>query len=79
MLLSCHQDARQNHDIKTANRSVECVAQLKYLRTTGTNQNLVQKEIKRRLISGNVCYRLVQIHLFFRLLSKAFKLEYTEL
>jgi hypothetical protein len=31
-----------NHDIKTANRSFENVAQLRYLGTTITNQNLIQ-------------------------------------
>jgi hypothetical protein len=46
MLLSCHQNAGQNHDIKTGDRSFENVAQLKYLGTTITNQNLIQEEIK---------------------------------
>jgi hypothetical protein len=31
MLLSCHQNAGQNHDTKTANRSFKNVAQFKYL------------------------------------------------
>jgi hypothetical protein len=53
MLLSRHQNAGQNHDITIANRSFENVAQFKYLRTTITNQNLIQEEIKRRLYSGN--------------------------
>jgi hypothetical protein len=34
MLLSCHQNAGQNHDMKTANRSFENVAQFKYLGMT---------------------------------------------
>jgi hypothetical protein len=34
MLLSRHQNAGQNHDIKIANRSFDNVAQFKYLGTT---------------------------------------------
>jgi hypothetical protein len=40
MLLSRHQNAGQNHDIKIVNRCSENVAQFKYLGTTATNQNL---------------------------------------
>jgi hypothetical protein len=53
MLLSRHQNAGQNRDIKIANGSFENVSQFKYLGTTVTNQNLIQEEIKRRLNSGN--------------------------
>jgi hypothetical protein len=49
MLLSRHQNAGQNHDIKIANRCFENVEQFRYLRTTITNRNLIQEEIKRRL------------------------------
>jgi hypothetical protein len=41
MLLSCRQNARQNHDIKIGNRCFENVEQFKYLETTVTNQNLI--------------------------------------
>jgi hypothetical protein len=37
MLLSLHQNAGQNHDIKTANRCFENVAQFNFLGTTVTN------------------------------------------
>jgi hypothetical protein len=50
MLLSRHQNAGQNHDINIANRSFENATQLIYLGMTVTNQNLIQEEIKRRLI-----------------------------
>jgi ribosomal protein S2 len=60
MLLSCHQNAGQNHYIRTVNRCFENVAQFRYLGTTITNQNLIQKEIKRRLKSGKACYHSVQ-------------------
>jgi hypothetical protein len=48
MLLSHHQNAGQNHNIKVGDRSSENVAQFKYLGTTVTNQNLIQQELKRR-------------------------------
>jgi hypothetical protein len=54
MFMSCHQNAGQNHDIKTANRCFENVA------TTVSNQNLVQEEIKRRLNLGNIWYHSVE-------------------
>jgi hypothetical protein len=38
MLLSDHQNARQNHVIKTGNRCFENVEQFRYLGTTVTNQ-----------------------------------------
>jgi hypothetical protein len=60
MLLSHHQNAGQNRDIKISNRSFENISQFKYLGTTVTNQNLIQEEIKRRLNSGNACYHSVQ-------------------
>jgi hypothetical protein len=60
MLLSRHQNAGQNHDIKIDDRSFGNVAQFKYLGTTVTNENLIQEEIKRRLNWGNACYHLVQ-------------------
>jgi hypothetical protein len=76
MLLSHHQSAGQNHNIKIANRYFQNVAQGKYLRTTVTNQNLIQEEIKRRLNSGNACYHSIQSHLSSCLLSEKQKLEY---
>jgi hypothetical protein len=60
MLLSRHQNAGQNHDIKIANRSFENVAHFKYLGMTVTNKNSIQEEIDRGLNSGNVCYHSVQ-------------------
>jgi hypothetical protein len=75
MLLSRHQNAGQNHDTKTANRSFENVAQSRYLGTTVTNQNFVQEEIKRRLNSGNACHHSVQKLMLSRLLSKNLKIR----
>jgi hypothetical protein len=45
-MLSGHQNAKQNHDIKIGNRCFENVAQFRYLGTTITNQNLIQEDIK---------------------------------
>jgi ribosomal protein S2 len=59
ILLSRHQKARQNLDIKTADRCFENVAQFRYLGKTTTNNNPIQQEIKR-LHSGNACYHSVQ-------------------
>jgi hypothetical protein len=52
MLLSRHQNAGQNHDIKIANRTFENVAQFRYLRTKVTNQNLSEEEIKEEIEFG---------------------------
>jgi hypothetical protein len=73
MLLFHHQNAGQNHDIKTANRRFENVAQFRYLRMIVINQNLIQEKIKRRLKLGNACYHSVQNLLSSRLLSKNVK------
>jgi hypothetical protein len=70
MLLSHHQNADQNWDIKIANRSFENESQFRYLGTTVTNQNLIQEEIERRLNSGNACYHSVLNLLLSYLLSK---------
>jgi hypothetical protein len=53
--MSRHQNAGQNHDINIANRTLENVAQFKYLGATATNQNFIQEEINRRLNAGNAC------------------------
>jgi hypothetical protein len=42
MSLSRHQNAGQNNDIKTAHRSFENVAHIRYLEKIVTNQNLIQ-------------------------------------
>jgi hypothetical protein len=42
MLLFRHQNAGQNHGIKTENRSFENVAQKRYLGTAETSQHLIR-------------------------------------
>jgi ribosomal protein S2 len=56
--------------MKIPNRSLENVAQFRYLGTTITNQNRIQEKIKRRLNSGNACYDSGQ-----KLLSKNIKIR----
>jgi hypothetical protein len=51
------------------------VAQFRHLGTTVANRNLIQKEIKGRLNSGNTCYHSVQRLLSSRLLSKNVKIR----
>jgi hypothetical protein len=53
------QNAGQNHNIKTANRSFENVAQFKYLGMKVTNQNLSHEAIMSTLNLGNACYHSV--------------------
>jgi hypothetical protein len=70
MFVYCDQNGGQNWNIKRGNRSFENVSQFKYLGTTVTNQNVIWKEIKRRLHSGNAGYHSVQKLLSPHLLSK---------
>jgi hypothetical protein len=51
------------------------VKDFKYLRTTLTNQNSIQEEIKSRMKSENACYHSVQNILSSSLLSKHFKIK----
>jgi hypothetical protein len=74
ILLSHHQNAGRNWDIKIVNRSFINVLQFKYLGTTVTNQNSIQEEIKRRLNSDNPWYHSVQTLLSSHLLSKNLKI-----
>jgi hypothetical protein len=60
MLMRGQQNARQNRDIKTSNRSFKTVEMFRYLDTKVTNQNLFYEEIKSRFNSGNAYYHSVQ-------------------
>jgi hypothetical protein len=61
--------------MKTDNSSSETEEQLKYLRTTVTYQNYIQKEIKSRYMSRNACYHSVQNLLSYSLISKNVKIK----
>jgi len=73
MIMSRHPNSGQNHNIRTANESLENVAKFKYLGTILTNQNDIPDEIKNRLNSGNVCYHSVQNLLPSCLILKSLK------
>jgi len=55
--------------------SSERAEEFKYLRTTLTNQNSIQEEIKSKMKSGNACYHLVQNLLSSSLISKNLKIK----
>jgi len=75
MVMSRDQNAGRSHSIKTDNNTFEMVEGFKYLGTTLTNQNSVQKEIKSRSNSGNACYHSVLIILSSSLLPKYLKIK----
>jgi hypothetical protein len=75
MLLFHHQNAGKNLELKIGNRCFENVAQFRYLGMMITNENLIQREIRRRLNSGNACYHSVQNLLSSRMLSKNIKIR----
>jgi hypothetical protein len=59
MLLSRQQNAGQNHNMKTTNKSFQNVATFKYYGTTLANGNYFNEEISSTLNSGNDCYHSV--------------------
>jgi hypothetical protein len=62
-------------EVNAANILFENVSQFKYFKTTVTNQNLFQEEIKRRMNSGNACNNSVQNLLPSRLLLRNVKMR----
>jgi retron-type reverse transcriptase len=75
MVMSRYQNAGRNHSMKMENNSLERAEQFKYLRTTLTNQNSIQEDVKSRLNLGNACYHSVQNRLSSSLLSKMIKIK----
>jgi len=59
MILSRDQKAGRIQSMKMDNSPIERVEEFKYLRTTLTDQNSIQEEIKSRLELGNACYYFV--------------------
>jgi hypothetical protein len=60
MFMTLHQNAEQNHNLKSYRKKIKTV---------------FMKKIKSRLNSVNVCYHSVQKHLFSHLLSKNLKIK----
>jgi hypothetical protein len=59
----------------SSNKSFERVEEFRYLRTTLTNQNSIQEEIRSKLKSGNACYRSVYNLKSSSLLPKNIKIK----
>jgi hypothetical protein len=74
-ILSHYQNSWHNHDLKRANISFEIVAQLIYLGTTVTSENLVHDDITRRLNPVFACYHSFQNSRSYLLLSKSVKIK----
>ena len=70
MAMSPNQNAEQNSNLKTSDKSYERVEHLKHFGTTLKNQNSINEELKSRLKLENACYDSVQNLLSSRLLSK---------
>jgi len=74
MVMSQDQNAGRSHSMNVDNRTFERVEEFKYLGTTSTRQNSIQKEIKSRLKSENAGYHSVQNFLSSGLLSNNLKI-----
>jgi hypothetical protein len=79
MLVSRDQNADQTREIKISFNSFENMSQFIYLRTTVTNQNLIQEETKVRLNCGNACYHSPEPSVLSSAIGKRKKCEYTRL
>ena len=74
MVMSREQNAGLSYTMKVDNSPIGRVEEFKYLITTLTNQNSIQKEIRSRLKLGNACYHSQKL-LSSSLLSKNLKIK----
>jgi hypothetical protein len=75
MFMYRYQNARENCNIKTANKYFENIANLKCFGTIVTNRNNISEEIKNRWNSGNAPYIHLKNSLSCLLLSKNVKIK----
>ena len=73
IVMSRDQNEGRSPNINTDHGSTEREEQFIYLGTTLTNQNSIQKEIKRRLKSAIACYHSVQDLFVFQFAIQKFK------
>ena len=78
-VMSREQNAGRIETMKNDNRSFERMEEFKYLRTTLTNQNSIQEEIKSRLNEGMLAIIRYRIFCFPVCYPKIERLTYTEL
>jgi hypothetical protein len=76
MVMSHLQDAGQNRNLLSDNKSFKNMTKFKYVGTIGMNQNLIHKEIKSMLNLENVYYHLAQNLLSSCLLSNNLKIKH---
>jgi hypothetical protein len=76
MCVSSQQIARQNHDIKVANKPL-FVADFRFLGMKLTSQNCVLEEVRSRLNLENGCHHLVQNIVSCYFLSNSIKAKIT--
>jgi hypothetical protein len=79
MVMSQNQNAGQNHNIKTDNKSFERVKEFKYLGATLMNQNSIHEEIKSRLKLGMIAIIRCRIFCLPGCYPKTQRLGHTDL